>query len=230
MLRRRPLGENDQILSLLSAGLGRFDCVAKGARKATSRWVALAEPFTLLTAQFARGRTLSYLTEARPLRTHARLREDYDRLMHGSYLLELFLHGVPPELPAPGPFRLLVGSLAELENGADPFWLTRWVELRLLQLLGYAPELEQCCACGNPEVVSFSAEAGGVLCRQCGGEAPSLGPPAQAALRFLSSCRLKGALGLTLEGRARRQLERALQSQWAAHCPHHLRSQKLLSS
>ncbi len=230
MLRRRPLAENDQILSMLSAGLGRFDCVAKGARKSSSRLVALAEPFTLLSAQFARGRTLCYLTEARPLRAHGRLREDYDRLIYGSYVLELFLHSVPPEMPAPGPFRLLVGSLAELENGADPFWLTRWVELRLLQLLGYAPELEQCCACGSPEVASFSADAGGVLCRECGRESQPLGPPAQAALRFLSSCRLKGALGLTLEGRARRQLERALQSQWAAHCPQHLRSARLLSS
>lgn len=230
VLRRRPLGEADEIVSLLSPDLGRFDAAVRGSRRPTSPLVGKVEPFTELSAMFARGRSLDHLTQAAVRRSRPRLHGDLDRLAWGSYLLELIGGILPFGEGNPAVYGLLVEALDGLEEGPSPAPLGRWVELRLADLMGYAPELDRCAGCGVSDASGFSAGSGGLVCRSCQteGEALVLSPPARAALRHLRGCRMESALRLRLPPGPARELERALHLHLQYHWPQSLRSRDVL--
>jgi len=233
VLKRRPLGEADEIVSLLSPDRGRFDAAVRGSRRSASSLVGRIEPFTELSGLFAQGRSLDHLTQAEVHRARPGLHLDLERLLLASYLVDLLGGASAPGEPCPELYGLLVQALDALQAAPTPL-LCRWVELRLADLLGYAPQLEACALCGAADPGWFSAESGGAVCRSCcragspGGTA--LSPPARAALRHLRDCRLESAVRVRLPVRATREVERALFDHLQYHNPQALRSREVLQS
>ena len=85
-------------------------------------------------------------------------------------------------------YRLLVETLARLNSGDPPSKATRYFELRILELVGYRPELFRCGHCQSeirPEAQFFSYIDGGVLCPNCGREQRGVRPITLAALKVM---------------------------------------------
>ena len=74
VLRRTKLGESDLILTLLSEDGSQKRAVAKGARRPKSSFAARTEPFCVIDALCATGRSLDILKEARLVAAHDVLR------------------------------------------------------------------------------------------------------------------------------------------------------------
>jgi DNA repair protein RecO (recombination protein O) len=84
-----------------------------------------------------------------------------------------------PGDPAQQPFDLLLATLAALDAGAPPRLLAAHYLLKLLDLLGFRPELFACVACARPlrPTVNFvDLELGGALCPECGPQHPTARP------------------------------------------------------
>lgn len=223
MLRRRPLGEADEIISFLSPAEGQFQAVARSSRKPSSSMVGKLEPSSHLQAQFARGRSLDRITQARMRGSFPRIRESLERLARGSYLLELFRSCVPYREESRGTFRLLLACLEGLDSGWQPDIVCRWTELQLLGQLGYEPQLDGCVLCGRPdELEAFSPSAGGAVCRGCTSQAvrhlPML-PAVLGSLRFLRRSRLEAAHRLKLQPEQARRLSGLLGAHFQEHWP-----------
>ena len=127
-------------------------------------------------------------------------------------------------------YRLLVDTLDRLAEPCEPAAVVDYYQLRLLDLLGYRPELFRCLGCGaevRPVDQHFSAVAGGVLCPECGPrrhEARALPLPVLKVLRHFQRSTFNQALqprvrfeildevGLVLEGYVSYLLERRLQA------------------
>jgi DNA repair protein RecO (recombination protein O) len=65
--------------------------------------------------------------------------------------------------------------------------VVRFYEVRLLDLLGFRPQLFHCARCGaeiKPEDQYFSAEEGGVLCPVCGKGTAGARPISMLALKY----------------------------------------------
>jgi DNA repair protein RecO (recombination protein O) len=147
--------------------------IAKGVRKARSRKAGHLEPFTRVTLMMAKGRELDIVTQAEAIETFPHLRSDLLKLSHASYLVELLdrftIEGGEANLAL---FNLLVNSLNQLASGSAPSpSVILYFELRLLELLGFRPELFRCVECGEeikPEDQHFSPRQGGVVCSNCG--------------------------------------------------------------
>jgi len=90
-------------------------------------------------------------------------------------------------------FNLLVKTFERLADVTlDPLLVLRYYEMRLLDNVGFRPELFHCLSCGaeiKPEDQYFTPAGGGVLCPKCGRETPGAAqkaiPISQEALRFL---------------------------------------------
>ncbi len=233
VLKRRPLGEADEILSLLSPDLGRFDAATRGSRRTSSPLVGKIEPFTELSALFARGRSLDHLTQASVHRARIGLHRDLERLVQGSYLVDLVGGALPFSEPCPDLYALLVQALDGLEAEGSPM-LCRWAELHLADLLGYAPQLEACALCGCEGPDGFSAGCGGAVCRSClrtqEVSARALSPAARSALRHLRVCRMESARRLRLAPGPAREVETILEEHLQHHWPRLLRSREVLRS
>lgn len=169
VLRSRNLGEADRVLVLFSEELGKFEAVVKGARRQRSRFVGNTLPFNYLEGLFFTGKSLDSLSQVELVHSFSALREDLTRFAYASFWVELVDGFLPERQEAGELFRFLLAAFIVLEKSDDPEVLNLAFQVRLLKYLGYQPELKYCTCCGGiPESkLSFSAEAGGVICNDC---------------------------------------------------------------
>jgi DNA repair protein RecO (recombination protein O) len=212
VLRSIRYGEADRILHLYTPYRGRVAAIAKGARRASSRFGARLEPFVRVRLVLREGRGELYsVTAADTISVHAAIRDHAATLDAAARACDAVARLFETDDVHPEVFRLLANELALLE--ADPIHGRPAnglaFRLKLLLAAGIVPQLAACATCGEPEHLrAFSAAAGGVVCSSC--EAASF------ALDETSYAFLVAALGAPLaeapDGpeRALRQVERAI--------------------
>ena len=189
VLRHADWGEADRLVTLYTREQGKLRAVAKGARKVTSRKAGHLEPFTHVKLQLARGRSLFVVTQADTVDAYLPLRETLVMTGTASYVVELLDRFVYEEEGAnPTLFRLLAETLKRLTTGEEPWLAVRYYEMRLLDFLGFRPQLFECANCGREikaEDQFFSFSAGGVICPRCGRGLPNLTSITMDALKYL---------------------------------------------
>jgi DNA repair protein RecO (recombination protein O) len=170
VLRQRDLGETDRILTLLTRERGKISAVAKGVRRPRSKLAAAAQLFCCSNLQLAAGANLEVVTQCQVRSAFYSIREDLTRLSYASYFADLVDSFVEERDGAEQLFDLLYAALAQAERGQRLELLARVFELRLMNVLGYAPEFGACIRCGaelDQEWVGFSPALGGAICRRC---------------------------------------------------------------
>lgn len=189
ILRHHDWGEADRILGFYTREAGKLRAIAKGARKLRSRKAGHIEPFTHVSLQLAHGRDLYIVTQAETLDSFLDLRENLVKVGFASYVVELLDRFTYEEGENRALFRLLLETLRRLTESDDPEpMIVHYYEIRLLDLLGFRPELTHCVSCEGeikPEDQFFSAEMGGVLCPKCGHGTSGARPVSMQALKFL---------------------------------------------
>ncbi len=188
VLRTQKLGEADRIVTLLTPGRGLLRVVAKGVRRTSSKFGARLEPFMVADLQLYEGRTLDTITQASTLGAYGpRISEDYERYRAGSVMVET-AERLSEGGPAPEQYRLLIGALRTLAQGAiAPELLRDGYLLRAMAAAGWAPGFEECVRCGAPGPHRhIVVQLGGVVCEQCRVPgAPRLEPEGIALLAAL---------------------------------------------
>jgi DNA repair protein RecO (recombination protein O) len=185
------LGEADRIVTLYTRDVGKVRAVAKGVRRAVSRSAGHLEPFTLSDVMFAVGRELDVISQADTLEAFRVVREDLELAAHAYYLAEVVDLLTEDRMENRAVFDVLVDGLHNLGAAAEVRLVLIVFQLKLLDALGYRPELRECVSCRatiQPERNHFSALLGGVLCPACGPREPTardIGTSALKLLRFL---------------------------------------------
>lgn len=188
VMHRQDLGEADRLLSVYSQDHGKLRLVAKGARRPRSRKAGHLEPFTRVQLQLARGRDLDIITQAEAIDTYPGLRDDLVRLGQAAYVIELMDRFTVEREVNQALYRLLINTLERLIEGVEPAIVLRHYELRLLDQVGYRPELFRCLGCSEdilPQDQYFSPSEGGAICSTCGPSRTDVSPLSLAALKVL---------------------------------------------
>jgi len=189
VLRHSDAGEADRLLTIYTRQQGKMRVIAKGARKIASRKAGHIEPFTHVILQLATGRESFILTQAETVDAYLPLRDDLVLTGQASYVIELLdRFTYVDETENTAIFRLLTETLARLASGIDPWLVLRYYEVRLLDQLGFRPQLFECVNCGREikaEDQFFSFRAGGVICPSCGRGLPNLHLISVEALKYL---------------------------------------------
>lgn len=189
VLRHGDYGEADRTLTLYTRQLGKARAIAKGARKMASRKAGHIEPFTHVKLQLARGRNVLIVTQAETVDAYLPLRDDLVLTSQASYMLELLdRFTYVDETENSSIFRLLTDSLSRLASNHNVWLVIRYYEMRLLDYLGFRPQLFECTNCGREikaEAQFFSFSAGGVICPRCGRGLPNLQPITVNTLKYL---------------------------------------------
>lgn len=171
VLRHHEYGEADRILKLYTLEKGKISAIAKGVRKINSRKAGHLEPFTHVNLFLARGRNLDIITQAEAINPRAGLRENLQLMALASYVVEVLDRFTYEEGRNSGLYRLLTQTLDRLEIQPNAETVVRYYELRLLEMLGYRPQLFNCIDCGEAlreQDQFFSPLGGGVACPRCG--------------------------------------------------------------
>jgi DNA repair protein RecO (recombination protein O) len=225
VLRSIRYGEADRILHMYTPRHGRVAAIAKGARRARSRFGARLEPFFHIRVVLHDGRGELYtVTAVDTVAAHPGLRDHAATLDAAARACDAVARLFETSAPHMEVFRLLANELALLNSDPAHARPANGLAFRMKLLLaaGILPQLGACAACGEPEHLhGFSATAGGVVCSSCEGAAFPLD---EESYRFLVR-----AVGLPLaqapdaSERALRQAERAIAETAEHHAHVHLR-------
>src|SRR6476660_145670 len=190
-LRTSKLGEVDRIVVFLTRDRGKKRGVAKGARRARSRFTGTLESLT-------RGSVAYYERELRDLvrinyvEPHqsalaavARGTQGAAALGHAEYFAELIDEWAPEGHADERLYRLGASVIDALADGVPTEALARYFEFWLLRLQGVYPQLSACPECGGAfdGGASMPAREQHYVCLRCapnGGTTLSL-----PAMRFL---------------------------------------------
>jgi DNA repair protein RecO (recombination protein O) len=225
VLRSIRYGEADRIVHLYTPSYGRIGAIAKGVRRARSRFGARLEPFFHVRAVLHEGRgELHTVTSVDTIAAHPALRDHATTLDAAARACDAVARLFETPDPHPEVFGLLASELSLLGLDAAHARPANGLSFRLKLLLaaGIVPQLGSCAACGEVEHLrGFSAAAGGVVCSSCEAAAFPLG---EESYRFLVD-----ALGRPLADApdaselALRQAERAIVETTEHHAHVHLR-------
>ncbi|HWT95911.1 MAG TPA: DNA repair protein RecO [Solirubrobacteraceae bacterium] len=185
VLRTMRYGEADRILHLFTPDRGRVSAIAKGVRRAKSRFGGRLEPFFRLNLVLYQGRSdLLTVTSAETVAPYPRLREDGRAIDTASKACDAVSRLFETSDPNPAVFHLLVNELALIDSDTARHATQAnqlAFRLKLLLAAGLAPQLGGCALCGDREHLSgFSGAAGGTVCGACEGAAFPLTEEAHA--------------------------------------------------
>lgn len=217
VMRHLDWGEADRLLWLFSRERGKLRAVAKGVRKPRSRKAGHLEPFTRVKLLLARGRDIPIVTQAEAVHIFLPVQSDLLGPTYIAYVVELTDRFTYEGEENPALYRLLVRTLERLSNHPDPDMVVRYYEMRLLDLVGFRPQLFSCVVCEReiqPVDQYFSAAQGGVLCPNCGPQVSGALPISLPALKFLrhfQRSRFEEAARASPEYKVSREMEITMQ-------------------
>ncbi len=172
VLRSRPYGESDLIVTFLTDAAGKLTGIAKGAKNSRRRFPNCLHPLSRVRVHYRvrPQRSLVFL-ESCDLRQAASAFSQPNKLAYGHYLLELVDQLSLEGQPVPELFSLLDSGLGCLLSGPATAAFLRAFELQLLARSGYEPRFHACKRCESPfasnETAVFDPELAAPFCRQC---------------------------------------------------------------
>jgi DNA repair protein RecO (recombination protein O) len=238
ILRTYKLGEADRIVVFLTRDRGKKRGVAKGARRAKSRFAGALEPMTRAGVAYYERELrdlvrINYVETTRsPLAALSVSPEAAESLGHVGYFAELIDEWAPEAQVDERLYRLGCSITEAIAAGAPIERLARYFEYWILRLQGVYPTLTACPGCGEPftDGAVMPPKDDLLVCRQCASPAGGTNVGVEA-LRFLLDAgqtapdRLDG---LTLESRAARELETVHRRLLNLHLDKELKSARVL--
>lgn len=237
ILRTYKLGEADRIVVFLTRDRGKKRGVAKGARRAKSRYMGALEPMTRAgVAYFEREQRelvrLNYIEPQRSPLSAIGLADGAAVLGHIGYFAELIDEWAPEAHADERLYRLGSAVVDAVAAGAPIERLARYFEYWILRLQGVYPAVVACPGCGNP------LAAGAVMpprehmyvCRRCGhpGSGSDIGIAALRFLRAAAKTPPEQMDSLDLDARAARELEVVHRRLLNTHLEKELKSVRVL--
>ncbi len=166
----KDFSEADKLVSILGKKRGRIDAIAKGARRPTSRKTGSVDLFNKGKFSFAEGKSLDILTEAELLDSSEKIKEDLGiskYLFYFAELIDVFF----PEVSQGEELFDYFSELLDTINKENKDYIRLSFELKLLQVGGFGPNLDNCNLCGealkeNVERVAHAGSEIGFICRK----------------------------------------------------------------
>lgn len=185
--------ETSVIVRLVTRDAGVQSAMARGARRAKSRFGTALDLFAQGSAQIhmKQGRELQTLGAFEIMNARAGIGGDLGRFASASAVVELVLRFGAADDTNEEMFDALANSLdriaaCEPERAGEAGLAGAW---QLVSEMGFAPSLDACALChddvGGDAAAPFNHAAGGVVCADCAAQYPgarALPPNARAAI------------------------------------------------
>jgi DNA repair protein RecO (recombination protein O) len=192
LLRRTEYRDSDLLLTFFTASLGKITVLARGARNSRRRFLGALEPMHGLSLEIS-GTEQRYALEGASIASlRGHLTRSLTRMNAAARALSWVRDTTPECQPDPGVWHLLQTLLDALDASDEPdtVSLLAAAGLQLLDILGWAVELECCVSCGRncpaAKAAMLDPARGGLMCGGCGGAKLLVSGPQRAALQRLA--------------------------------------------
>ena len=170
IIREVNTGEADKIVTIFSKNFGKLTGSVKGARRPKSKFVAGAQFLCYSDFVLFKGKDMYSINSCDVIESFYEIRNDIVKLTYAAHTVDIILEVVQENQPAQRVLQLLLNTMHMLcKTDKSPELVIRIFEIRLMAILGYAPNVSGCMSCGREDVErgSFSFKMCGVLCSSC---------------------------------------------------------------
>jgi DNA repair protein RecO (recombination protein O) len=187
VLKNNSIGETDKMATLFTKNYGKLRAVAKGARRSKSRFVNAIRPFMVANYVIFEGQNYYYIDQWELIESHKNIEKDLVKFSVASYISETVNKILEENQKSEKLYQFLKYSFKAVDElQIDPLIFIASYNLKLVSLLGYMPQLDNCIVCGKREDLKyFSNSCGGVVCTICKNKCFDARPLHEVALKAI---------------------------------------------
>jgi len=170
IIAKREFREADRFFTFFTKDYGKIEGLAKGERKIKSKLRGGLELFYLSEISFIQGRYWKTLVDASLIENFSEIRENLTKLKAASLVGRQVSTLVKGQEEDKDVWKLLNNTFHRLNDSSRIFLIHQYFFWRFVSHLGYHPQLYKCVNCKqdlDPGKLYFSAEQGGLVCRNC---------------------------------------------------------------
>lgn len=170
IIREQTIGESDRLVTLLTADYGIVRAFVRRAKTYKNKNLSATSLFVYGDFTLYKGKDAYVIDSASPIEVFFDLRNDIERLALAQYFAQLTYYLGTEEQPAHEMLRLILNALYLLCKGEKNLKLIKAaVEMRMVCLGGYMPNVLACYRCGEYEsdIMYFDVEEGCIYCENC---------------------------------------------------------------
>ncbi|MBQ8860018.1 MAG: DNA repair protein RecO [Ruminococcus sp.] len=170
ILKEQTLREQDKLVTVLTQSHGVIRAFVRRAKNIKSPKCASTGLLCYSELSLFENKGTYTIDEAKSIEMFLGLRKDVKNMSLAQYFCELCLNLCPKEMEAEEYLKLVLNALYLLShNKKDPLLIKACVEMRLLGLNGYMPDLVMCddCSVYEKETMVFVPKTGKLFCSDC---------------------------------------------------------------
>lgn len=213
IIREQTVGESDRLVTVLTRDQGVVRAFARRAKNLKDSKNSATGLLCYSRLNLYQGRDKYIINDAFPIEVFFGLRQDIVRLALAQYFCGLSTELVPDGVESGDYLRLVLNALHFLSEGSRPEELLKpIVELRMLSLSGYMPDLVCCAQCGAYEAdrMYFKVNRGVIYCQDCylnnGDPCVALSRAALTAMRHIIYSDFEKIFSFSIPPGARKEL------------------------
>ena len=170
VIRVSEYGENDKLLTVLTAEHGQMVMIAKGARSMRSKLMSLCHLFTYANFEYYEKHGRHWLSGGSVSDSFFGLNSDISGFALASYLVQLAGEITGEGVPCERVLRMTLNSLYAIQNKLKPLPLIKSAyEIFAAEESGFSPDVSGCADCGKESLESgwLDIMNGRVVCEAC---------------------------------------------------------------
>lgn len=170
VIGKRPIGEYNCFIDVLTDEYGVIEVMAHGIRKINSKYSGACGLFAYSRFCLAKNGFRYTLNSAEPKYSFHGISSDLEALSLAAYFAEIIKTTTASEQESAGFLRLMAITLFEIEKRRVTLDQIKAVfELRIISMLGFAPDLRACrnCICYEHEMMYFDFRNSAIICADC---------------------------------------------------------------
>jgi DNA repair protein RecO (recombination protein O) len=150
--------------------MGKIECVAKGSRRPKSLLMAGTQFLCFGDYMLYKGGENYSMNSCETIELFYNIRTDLDKLKYAVYITKIINDVTTENQNNYKILQLYLNTLYVISNtNKDLEFVTSIFRLRLLSIIGYRPEIEECKTCKEKEnLTKFSIRDNGFKCTACG--------------------------------------------------------------
>ena len=170
IIAEKVMSDFDKMRTILTPNMGKIECVAKGSRRPKSLLMAGTQFLCFGDYMLYKGGENYSMNSCETIELFYNIRTDLDKLKYAVYITKIINDVTTENQNNYKILQLYLNTLYVISNtNKDLEFVTSIFRLRLLSIIGYRPEIEECKTCKEKEnLTKFSIRDNGFKCTACG--------------------------------------------------------------
>lgn len=211
IISEHNVGDFDKMLTILTPNLGKIECLAKGSRKPKSLLLAGTQILCFGEYMLYKGSENYSMNSCEIIEMFYNIRIDLDKLKYAAYITKIINDVTTENQNNYRILQLYLNTLYVISETDKNLELTTSIfRLRLMSIIGFRPQIQECCRCKDIKIEYFSIKDSGFKCKACGKQdsgAIEITETTKDAIRYIILAEAKKVFSFTVPEGTGKELE-----------------------